>query len=120
MSEDRLGNDVRIPQAASVATNRRRVLTFALTGASALCQVRDPAAADGECWITLWHNIPTNPVCWHGGRNSPTALPAATAADWTLPQNTERSYKLARNETHIAALIVGGVSGDLKVYVSSD
>lgn len=120
MSDDRLGEDVRVPQANS-GTKRRKVLHLAVTTSSAKLQIRPATAAAAEMWFTMQHQIPTNAICWHGGPDTALdPLPAATVNDWQIPPNTERSYKLGAGETHIAVIAAGGAGGDLQVYPSSD
>lgn len=117
---DRLGEDVRIPQAAS-GTKRRKTLHLAVTVVSAKLQIRAATAADSEMWFTMQHQIPTNAIHWHGGPDTVLdPLPVATTSDWIIPPSTERSYKLGRGETHIAVIAAGGAGGDLAVYPSSD
>lgn len=120
MSDDRLGEDVRIPQAAS-GTKRRKTLTLAVTTTSAELIIRSASAADSECWFSMQHFITGNAVHWHGGPDTTEdPLPAATTNDYIIPPSTERSYKLGRGETTIAVIAAGGVGGNLQVYVSSD
>ena len=114
MSTDVLGEDVRIPQSGE-GTGRRKTLNLAVTASSSTHQVRSDF--DGECWITIQHQIEEG-IHWHGGPNTPTALASATSNDWVLPAATERSYKLAAGETHLA--IIAGAEGVVQVYVSSD
>jgi hypothetical protein len=116
MSDDRLGEDVRLPQAAS-GSGRRKVLKISVTTSSQAFQLRDPAAAQAEAWVTLYSETPSVSIWLHGGANTP-ALAAATANDWPLPPQTERNFKLGAGETHLA--IIGSDVATVKVYVSSD
>lgn len=119
MSDDRLGEDVRLPQAASVATNRRKVLSISVTTGNLFVQLRDPAAATAEAWVSLYQETPAVNIWFHGGSHVTGALlPIATANDWPLPPNTERNFKLGAGETHIA--IIGSGAATVKAYVSSD
>lgn len=119
MSEDRLGEDVRLPQAASIATNRRKVLSIAATTSSQFVALRDPAAAQSEVYVTLYSETAAVNVWLHGGSHVTGALlPVATANDWPLPPQTERNFKLGAGETHIA--IVSSAPATVKAYVSSD
>ena len=113
--DDRFASDVRIPQ-ATTGSGRRKTLNFDVTTASSRHQVRDTVS--GECFITIQHAIEGG-IRWHGGAHS-VAVPLADATvdDWVLAENTERSYRLAAGETHIA--IIAGASGKVQVYVSSD
>jgi len=116
MGDDRLGEDVRLPQAAS-GTGRRRTISIAVTTSSQAVQLRDPLESDSERWVTIYCETPDVNVWLHGGPNTP-ALPAATANDWPLPPQTERNYKLGAKETHIA--IIGSAAATVKVYASCD
>lgn len=118
MGDDRLAEDVRLPQAASLASARRKVISIAVTTSSQLVQLRDPAASDSETWVTMYGETADINVWFHGGANAPTTLPAATANDWPLPPQTERNYKLGAKETHLA--IIGSDVATVKVYVSCD
>ncbi|HKZ83148.1 MAG TPA: hypothetical protein VJ793_05775 [Anaerolineae bacterium] len=115
MADDGRGEDVRAPQANSVATNRRRTQVFALTVASQTFQLR-AAPADSEAWVTLYLQDAAISAFFHVG---PSTIPAATANDWQLPPATERSYKLAHGETHISVAAASGTP-TLKVYISGD
>jgi hypothetical protein len=120
MSDDRFGEDVRAPTSA-VAAGRRATKTLAVTVASSVHELRDPDAADSECWVTLYHNIATNPIHFHVGPDTVAdPLPDAALTDWILPQATERNYKLGRGETSIALIAAGGAGGNVLAYVSSD
>jgi hypothetical protein len=119
MSDDRLGEDVRIPQAASIATNRRKTMTISVTTTSQFFQLRDPAAAAAEVYFTMYAETASVNIWWHGGSHvAPNLLPVATANDWPLPPQTERNYKLGAGETHIA--IVSSAPATVKVGLSSD
>lgn len=120
MGDDRLGEDVRLPQAASIATNRRKVLTISATSTSQFVQLRDPNFAGSEVWFTLYVETPGVNVWLHGGVHVPVTnpLPVATVNDWPLPPNTERNFKLAPGETHIA--VVSSAPATIKAYPSCD
>lgn len=113
--DDRLASDVRIPQAAG-GGGRRQTLNFDVSTTPSVHQVRESAA--GECFFTIQHQIEEG-IRWHGGPDTDDVpLPDATVDDWLLPAATERSYRLAAGETHLA--IVAGAEGKVQVHVSSD
>jgi hypothetical protein len=115
MADDGRGEDVRAPQAASVASNRRKTITLAVTTTSQTAQIR-AAPADSEAWVTLYEETAAIAVYFHVG---PATIPAATVNDWLLPPQTERSYKLAHGETHISIISATGAPS-VKLYLSSD
>jgi hypothetical protein len=118
MSDDRLGEDVRLPQAAS-GSGRRKVLKISVTTSNQFFQLRDPAAANSECYVTLYSETPAVSIWLHGGSHVAGALlTVATSNDWPLPPQTERNFKLGAGETHIA--IIGSDVATVKAYVSSD
>lgn len=118
---DRLGEDVRIPQPVGL---RRGTQTLAVTGTSSTHELRDPDSADTEVWVTFFHSI-QDPVYFCGGPHDSVYsggadLADATTADWILPPDTERNYKLGRGETAVSIIVGGGGSGDVLAYLSSD
>lgn len=118
MSDDRLGEDVRLPQAAS-GSGRRKVITINVTTSNQFVQLRNPAAAQAEVYYTFYEETAGVNVWFHGGSHVAGALlPVATANDWPLPPQTERNFKLGAGETHIA--IIGSDDAVVKVYPSSD
>lgn len=113
--DDGRAEDVRAPQAASVAGNRRKTTTLAVTTTSQTVPIRS-GPADSEAWFTLYSDTAAVTVAFHVG---PSTIPVAVLAnDWILPPQTERNYKLAHGETHIS--IVSSAPTNVKLYLSSD